>query len=42
MVVRLQGTNVDEGRKMLEESGLKFTVADGLYEAARKAVAMIG
>jgi succinyl-CoA synthetase beta subunit len=42
MVVRLQGTNVEEGRRMLQESGLRFTVADGLYEAAEKAVALIG
>jgi len=41
MVVRLQGTNVEEGRKLLKESGLKFTVADGLYEAAEKVVALI-
>ncbi len=41
MVVRLQGTNVEEGRKMLQESKLKFTVAEGLYEAAQKAVAMV-
>jgi succinyl-CoA synthetase beta subunit len=41
MVVRLQGTNVTEGRKMLKESGLKFTVAEGLYEAAEKAVGLI-
>jgi succinyl-CoA synthetase beta subunit len=41
MVVRLQGTNVDEGRRMLEASGLRFTVADGLYEAAEKAVALL-
>ena len=41
MVVRLQGTNVTEGRKMLKESGLKFTVAEGLYEAAQKAVGLI-
>jgi succinyl-CoA synthetase beta subunit len=40
MVVRLQGTNVEEGRRMLQESGLRFTVADGLYEAAEKAVAL--
>jgi len=40
MVVRLQGTNVEEGRRMLQESGLRFTVADGLYEAAEKAVSM--
>ena len=42
MVVRLQGTNREEGRRMLEESGLSFTVADGLYEAAQKAVSLIG
>jgi succinyl-CoA synthetase beta subunit len=42
MVVRLQGTNVEEGRRMLQESGLEFTVADGLYEAAQKAVSLIG
>jgi succinyl-CoA synthetase beta subunit len=42
MVVRLQGTNVEEGRRMLQDSGLKFTVADGLYEAAQKAVALVG
>lgn len=41
MVVRLQGTNVEEGRRMLRESGLRFTVADGLYEAAQKAVSLI-
>lgn len=41
MVIRLQGTNVEEGRKLLQESGLKFTVADGLYEAAEKIVAQV-
>jgi len=41
MVIRLQGTNVEEGKKILKESGLKFTVADGLYEAAEKVVALI-
>jgi len=40
MVIRLQGTNVEEGRRMLQESGLRFTVADGLYEAAEKAVSL--
>jgi succinyl-CoA synthetase beta subunit len=40
MVVRLQGTNVDEGRRMLQESGLRFTIAEGLYEAAEKAVSL--
>ena len=42
MVVRLQGTNVEEARRMLQESGLRFTVADDLYEAAQKAVSLIG
>ncbi len=42
LVVRLQGTNVEEGRRMLQESGLRLTVADGLYEAAQKAVSLIG
>jgi len=41
MVIRLQGTNVEEGKKLLKESGLKFTVADGLYEAAEKVVGLI-
>ncbi len=38
VVVRLQGTNADIARKMLEESGLKFTVAENLEEAAEKVV----
>ena len=42
MVVRLQGTNVEEGRRMLNESGLRITVAEGLFEAAQKAVALLG
>ncbi|MFH2012059.1 MAG: ADP-forming succinate--CoA ligase subunit beta [Pseudomonadota bacterium] len=41
MVVRLQGTNVKEGRKLLEESKLKFEVAEGLFEAAQKVVALV-
>ncbi|MCX8031345.1 MAG: ADP-forming succinate--CoA ligase subunit beta [Thermodesulfovibrionales bacterium] len=38
MVVRLQGTNVEEGRRLLQNSNLKFEVAEELYEAALKAV----
>ncbi|MBW1678568.1 MAG: ADP-forming succinate--CoA ligase subunit beta [Deltaproteobacteria bacterium] len=38
MVVRLQGTNVEEGRKLLQESNLTFEVAEELDEAAYKAV----
>ena len=42
VVVRLQGTNADEGRKLLQESGLKIEVATDLWEAAQKIVAMKG
>ena len=36
MVIRLEGTNVEEGRRILKESGLNFTVAIGMKEAAQK------
>lgn len=39
VVARLQGTNVELGRKMLDESGLGITSADDLTDAAKKAVA---
>jgi succinyl-CoA synthetase beta subunit len=39
LVVRLEGTNVELGRKMLSESGLNITTAAGLTEAAKKVVA---
>jgi succinyl-CoA synthetase beta subunit len=39
LVVRLEGTNVEQGMKMLEESGRKITVAKGLTDAAEKVVA---
>ncbi|OPX94477.1 MAG: Succinyl-CoA ligase (ADP-forming) subunit beta [Syntrophorhabdus sp. PtaB.Bin006] len=39
MVVRLEGTNVEEGRQILAESGLRFTVAEGLKDAAEKVAA---
>lgn len=38
VTVRLQGTNAEEGRKLLQESSLEFIVAATLDEAARKAV----
>jgi succinyl-CoA synthetase beta subunit len=38
-VVRLEGTNVAQGRKMLEESGLNLTTATDLTDAAKKVVA---
>ncbi|MDO5757499.1 MAG: malate--CoA ligase subunit beta [Rhodobacterales bacterium] len=39
LVVRLSGTNVEEGRKLLNESGLNITTAETLAEAADKVVA---
>jgi succinyl-CoA synthetase beta subunit len=42
VVVRLQGTNAEEGRQLLMESGLKVDVATDLWEAAQKIVAMTG
>jgi succinyl-CoA synthetase beta subunit len=39
LVVRLEGTNVELGRKMLADSGLNITTASGLTEAAKKVVA---
>uniref|UniRef100_A0A7S2MFB3 Succinate--CoA ligase [ADP-forming] subunit beta, mitochondrial n=1 Tax=Helicotheca tamesis TaxID=374047 RepID=A0A7S2MFB3_9STRA len=41
VVVRLEGTNVEIGKKMLEESGLALITADDLDDAAEKAVAAI-
>jgi succinyl-CoA synthetase beta subunit len=38
MVVRLKGTNMDAGNKILEESGLAFYAADTMKEAAEKVV----
>jgi succinyl-CoA synthetase beta subunit len=39
LVVRLEGTNVEQGRKMLTESGLNITTAAGMTDAAKKVVA---
>jgi succinyl-CoA synthetase beta subunit len=38
VVVRMEGTNVAEGRRMLKDSGLDFTTADGMKDAAEKVV----
>ncbi|MBM3119623.1 MAG: ADP-forming succinate--CoA ligase subunit beta [Chloroflexi bacterium] len=38
LVVRLAGTNVEEGKRILAESGIKYTEASDFYDAARKAV----
>jgi succinyl-CoA synthetase beta subunit len=38
VVVRLEGTNVEEGQRVIRESGLNFTVASGMKDAAEKVV----
>jgi succinyl-CoA synthetase beta subunit len=38
IVVRMEGTNVEIGRKIMSESGLNFTVADDMKDAAEKVV----
>ena len=38
LVVRLEGTNVELGKKILAESGLAITSADNLADAAEKVV----
>jgi succinyl-CoA synthetase beta subunit len=39
VVLRLEGTNVEEGKKILQESGLNFVVAETMKDAADKVVA---
>ena len=39
IILRLEGTNVEEGRKILADSGLKFQVGETMKEAADLAVA---
>ena len=39
VVVRLEGTNVEQGQDILRESGLNFLVADGMKDAAEQVVA---
>lgn len=41
IVVRLAGTNVEEGRRILQESGLELVLAEDLDDGARKAVAAL-
>ncbi len=38
IVVRMEGTNVEQGREILTGSGFNFTVADGMKDAAEKVV----
>ncbi len=41
LVVRLEGTNVEKGKEILSQSGLKITPADDLEDAAQKVVAAV-
>jgi succinyl-CoA synthetase beta subunit len=40
IVIRMEGTNVEQGKKMLKDSGLNFTTADTMSEAAERVVAL--
>jgi succinyl-CoA synthetase beta subunit len=42
IVIRMEGTNVDEGKRLLRESGMNFTTADSMGEAAKKVVQLAG
>ena len=39
--MRLEGTNVEQGKKILSESGVKIQAADGMADGAKKIVAAI-
>jgi len=41
LIVRMEGTNVDEGKRLLKESQLKIITADSLADAAEKSVATL-
>jgi len=42
IVIRMEGTNVERGKEMLKASGLNFTTADTMGEAAERVVALAG
>ncbi|WP_042471886.1 ADP-forming succinate--CoA ligase subunit beta [Bacillus ndiopicus] len=42
LVVRLEGTNVDLGKKLLNESGLNIVAADSMADGAQKIVGLVG
>ncbi len=41
LVVRLEGTNVELGKRLLAESGLNIVAADGMADGAKKIVAAV-
>jgi succinyl-CoA synthetase beta subunit len=42
IVIRMEGTNVDEGKRLLRESGMNFATADSMGEAATRVVQLAG
>jgi len=42
VVVRMEGTNVEEGRQILRDSGLNFTIGENMKDGAEKAVRLAG
>jgi len=42
IVVRMEGTNVAEGQRILKDSGLNFTIAQGMKDGAEKIVRLAG
>ena len=42
LVVRLEGTNVDKGKALLNESGLNIIAADSMADGAQKIVELVG
>jgi succinyl-CoA synthetase beta subunit len=42
IVVRMEGTNVEEGQRILKQSGLNFTIAQGMKDGAEKIVRLVG
>lgn len=42
IVIRMEGTNVDEGKRLLRESGMNFSTADSMGDAAIKVVQLAG
>jgi len=42
IVIRMEGTNVEEGKKLLQDSGMRLTTADSMDDAAAKVVKLAG
>jgi succinyl-CoA synthetase beta subunit len=42
IVIRMEGTNVEEGKRLLHDSGMNFTTADSMDEAAQRVVELAG